>query len=143
MHSRTASDLYWMSCYLECAESLARMFEVTCSLSLMSQAGRTNGRPELGVSLLAAGMLGDYHRRYGELNVEHMLHFSALDDSNPGSNYCCLRAARANAHAERGRITADLWDNINATWLEMRNTVGFPTADLAGARHCAIGRLPA
>src|SRR5690606_41661826 len=32
----------------------------------------------------------------------------------------CLQAARSNAHAVRGRITADMWENINATWLEMR-----------------------
>ncbi len=38
----------------------------------------------------------------------------------PASLYCCLQAARANAHAVRGRITADMWENINATWLEMR-----------------------
>ncbi|AVD89146.1 alpha-E domain-containing protein [Pseudomonas sp. SWI44] len=121
MLSRTASDLYWMSRYLERAENLARMLEVSYSLSLMPQAGRSDGRPELAMSLLAAGTLDDYNRRYGELNVEHMLHFFALDETNPGSIYCCLRAARSNAHAVRGRITADMWENINATWLEMRN----------------------
>ncbi|MDO2290981.1 alpha-E domain-containing protein, partial [Escherichia coli] len=25
-----------------------------------------------------------------------------------------------SAHAVRGRITLDMWENINATWLEMR-----------------------
>jgi uncharacterized alpha-E superfamily protein len=121
MLSRTAADLYWMSRYLERAENLARMLEVSYSLSLMPQAGRSDGRAELAMSLLAAGTLDDYHRRHGELNVEYMLHFFALDERNPGSIYCCLRAARSNAHAVRGRITADMWENINATWLEMRN----------------------
>jgi uncharacterized alpha-E superfamily protein len=49
-----------------------------------------------------------------------MLHFFALDEANPASIYSCLGAARANAHAVRGRITADMWENINATWLEIR-----------------------
>ena len=49
------------------------------------------------------------------------LHFFALDATNPSSIYCCLQAARTNAHAVRGRITADMWENINATWIEMRN----------------------
>lgn len=121
MLSRTAADLYWMSRYLERAENLARMLEVSYSLSLMPQAGRTDGHAELAMSLLAAGTLEDYKAHHGALNTERMLHFFALDETNPGSIYCCLRAARSNAHAVRGRITADMWENINATWLEMRN----------------------
>ncbi|MEK1837437.1 MAG: alpha-E domain-containing protein, partial [Pseudomonas sp.] len=74
MLSRTASDLYWMSRYLERAENLARMLEVSYSLSLMPHAGRTDGRAELAMSLLAAGTLDDYNERYGELNTERMLH---------------------------------------------------------------------
>ncbi len=120
MLSRTAADLYWMSRYLERAENLARMLEVSYSLSLMPQGGRADGRTELAMSLLAAGTLDDYNKRHGELNNARMLHFFALDETNPGSIYCCLQAARANAHAVRGRITADMWENINATWLEMR-----------------------
>ena len=121
MLSRTASDLYWMSRYLERAENLARMLEVSYSLSLMPQAGLSDGHAELAMSLLAAGTLDDYNARYDALNTERMLHFFALDETNPGSIYSCLRAARTNAHAVRGRITADMWENINATWLEMRN----------------------
>ena len=40
MLSRTAADLYWMSRYLERAENMARMLEVSYSLSLMPQDGR-------------------------------------------------------------------------------------------------------
>ena len=104
MLSRTASDLYWMSRYLERAENLARMLDVSYSLSLMPQDGRGDGLDELAMPLLITGMQ----------------QFFALDASNPGSIYCCLQAARSNAHAVRGRITADMWENINATWLEMR-----------------------
>ncbi len=39
MLSRTASDLYWMSRYLERAENLARMLDVSYSLSLMPRMG--------------------------------------------------------------------------------------------------------
>ena len=55
MLSRTAADLYWMSRYLERAENLARMLEVSYSLSLMPQAGRGDGHAELSMSLLAKG----------------------------------------------------------------------------------------
>ncbi|MGZ0714941.1 alpha-E domain-containing protein [Pseudomonas palleroniana] len=121
MLSRTAADLYWMSRYLERAENLARMLEVSYSLSLMPQAGRSDGLDELAMSLLSSGTLDSYLERHKHLDAERMLHFFALDAENPASIYNCLRAARGNAHAVRGRITADMWENLNATWLEMRS----------------------
>ncbi|MFJ2711120.1 alpha-E domain-containing protein [Pseudomonas sp. NPDC087346] len=136
MLSRTAADLYWMSRYLERAENLARMLEVSYLLSLMPQAGRTDGRTELAMSLLAAGTLEDYQERHGKLDSQRMLHFFALDETNPDSIYCCLQAARANAHAVRGRITADMWENINATWLEMRNIANNGLGRYGISRFC-------
>ncbi|MEK1907958.1 MAG: alpha-E domain-containing protein [Pseudomonas sp.] len=121
MLSRTASDLYWMSRYLERAENLARMLDVSYSLSLMPQDGRGDGLEELAMPLLITGTLDAYLERFGQMHAERMLHFFALDADNPASIYCCLEGARSNAHAVRGRITADMWENINATWLEMRN----------------------
>lgn len=119
MLSRTAADLYWMSRYLERAENMARMLEVSYSLSLMPQDGRGDGLDELAMPLLITGTLDHYRERQGELNAERMLHFFALDEGNPASLFNCLRLARSNAHAVRGRITSDMWENINAAWLEM------------------------
>lgn len=79
MLSRTASDLYWMSRYLERAENLARMLDVSYSLSLMPQDGRGDGLHELAMPLLITGTLDDYHARHGELHAERLLHFFALD----------------------------------------------------------------
>jgi uncharacterized alpha-E superfamily protein len=105
---------------LERAENLARMLDVSYSLSLMPQDGRGDGLDELAMPLLITGTLDAYLGWHGELHGERMLHFFALDANNPASIYSCLRAARGNAHAVRGRITADMWENVNATWLEMR-----------------------
>ncbi|MDO9623333.1 MAG: alpha-E domain-containing protein [Pseudomonas sp.] len=120
MLSRTASDLYWMSRYLERAENLARMLDVSYSLSLMPQDGRGDGLEELAMPLLITGTLEEYMARHGQLHGERMLHFFALDAENPASIYSCLGAARSNAHAVRGRITAEMWENINASWLDIR-----------------------
>jgi uncharacterized alpha-E superfamily protein len=120
MLSRTAADLYWMSRNLERAENLARMLDVSYSLSMMPQSGQGGGLDELAMPLLITGTLDDYREKHGALHPERLLHFFALDERNPGSIYCCLQAARSNAHAVRGRITADMWENVNATWLEMR-----------------------
>lgn len=136
MLSRTASDLYWMSRYLERAENLARMLDVSYSLSLMPQDGRGDGLDELAMPLLITGTLDDYLERHGEMHAERMLHFFALDADNPASIYCCLQAARTNAHAVRGRITADMWENINATWLEMRGIAAQGLGRYGISRFC-------
>src|SRR5690606_31630127 len=120
MLSRTAAALYWMSRYLERAENLARMLDVSYSLSLMPQDGSGDGLDELAMPLQITGTLEDYRNRHGALDAERLLHFFALDGDNPGSIFSCLRAARSSAHVVRGRISADMWENINATWLEMR-----------------------
>jgi uncharacterized alpha-E superfamily protein len=44
----------------------------------------------------------------------------AFDRENPLSIHSCLRAARENARAVRGTLTSEIWETINATWLEMR-----------------------
>ena len=83
MLSRTAADLYWMSRHLERAENLARMLDVSYSLSLMPQDGRGDGLDELAMPLLITGTLDAYLGWHGELHGERMLHFFALDANNP------------------------------------------------------------
>ena len=136
MLSRTASDLYWMSRSLERAENLARMLDVSYSLSLMPQDGRGDGLEELAMPLLITGTLDDYLARHGALHAERLLHFFALDADNPASIYSCLGAARTNAHAARGRITADMWENINATWLEIRGIAQQGLGHFGISRFC-------
>ena len=62
MLSRTASDLYWMSRYLERAENLARMLDVSYSLSLMPQDGRGDGLHELAMPFSTKVGHVDRHR---------------------------------------------------------------------------------
>lgn len=136
MLSRTASELYWLSRYLERAENMARMLDVSYSLSLMPQDGRGAGLDELAMPLMITGTLEDYQAQHGELDAERMLHFFALQESNPSSIYCCLKGARTNAHAVRGRITADMWENINSSWLEMRGIADQGLSQYGLSRFC-------
>lgn len=121
MLSRTAAELYWMSRYLERAENLARMLDVSYSLSLMPHSCHGSGLDELALSLSITGTLDEYHELHGELDAERLLHFFALDGGNGGSIFSCLRAARSNAHVVRGLITLEMWENINTSWLEVRD----------------------
>ena len=126
MLSRTAAQLYWMSRYVERAENLVRMLDVTHSLSLLPQS--RGAMTELAAPLAVTGTLEAFTASQQPLEAERLFNFMALDLSNPASVLSCLRQARENAHAVRGQITAEMWEAINSTWLEGRE---FPKRGIA------------
>ena len=124
MLSRTANDLFWMSRHMERAENTARMLDVTYRMSLLPYhvmgPGEQWAEP-WAVPLVISGLVTPYYKNYAELNVDCVLRFLALDPTNPSSVYSCIRAARENGRAQRGALSAEMWECLNATWLEMRN----------------------
>ncbi len=118
MLSRTDAQLYWMSRYVERAENLVRMLDVTHSLSLLPQS--RGAMTELAAPLAVTGALEAYGERHSTLDMQALFEFMALDLENPASVLSSIRQARENAHAVRGQITAEMWEAINATWLEGR-----------------------
>lgn len=118
MLSRTAADLYWLSRHFERAENTARMLDVAWNLSLIPFA--VNARDEITAPLIITGTRELYEQRYAEVRISDVLNFFTFDD-NPGSIFHCLRAARESAHAVRGKITAEMWESVNSTWLELRD----------------------
>ena len=119
MLSRTADHLYWMARYTERAENLARLLDVTHQMSLVPQSvAREN--LNWGAILALNSLEKIFAKSYQEVTAENVLRFMVADDSNPMSIYSCLRAARENAHAVRGTLTAETWESCNATWIELR-----------------------
>ncbi|MBM3117752.1 alpha-E domain-containing protein [Jeongeupia naejangsanensis] len=118
MLSRTADHLYWMSRYLERAENLARLLDVSFSLSLLPQS--KGARAEMSAPLVITETLKQYNARHDTLSAQTLFDFMALDRDNPASIVSCLKLARENAHAVRGKIPVEMWENINATWLQAK-----------------------
>jgi uncharacterized alpha-E superfamily protein len=124
MLSRTADHLYWMARYTERAENTVRMLDVSYRMSLLpSSEGGDSGDDGGGWSaILAISELTDAYARTGRpLTARDVIEFVILDRDNLSSIWNCLRAARENAHAVRGTLTAEMWETTNATWLEIRN----------------------
>ena len=117
MLSRTAADLYWLSRHFERAENTARMLDVAWNLSLIPFA--VNARDEITAPLIITGTRQLYEQHYDEVRINDVLHFFTFED-NPASIFHCLRAARESAHAVHGKITAEMWESVNSTWLELR-----------------------
>ena len=124
MLSRTANDLYWMARYMERAENVARMLDVTYRMSLLPYRvmgpGEKWAEPWV-VPLVVTGLVTDYYRRYKDLSAESVLRYMVLDADNPSSVYSAIRTARENGRAQRGALSAEMWECLNATWIEMRS----------------------
>ena len=120
MLSRTASTLYWMSRYVERAENCARILDVAYRMSLLTKDPDLQDR-EWFAPLNITGTLFPFSGRHSIVCAKEVLHFLALDPDNPSSIYSCSKQARENARAVRGTITSEMWEVLNATWLEMQN----------------------
>ncbi|MGA9960868.1 MAG: alpha-E domain-containing protein [Azonexus sp.] len=120
MLSRTADHLFWMSRYIERAENLARLLDVTWQMSLVPQsleAANQNWNAVIALNSLEE----EFAARYPAVNAENVLRFMVSDAGNQVSIQSCLRLARENAHAVRGTVTSEMWETMNATWLEARD----------------------
>ncbi len=118
MLSRTASGLYWMARYLERAEQLARVLDVTNRLSLMPVRGSHDNELMLPLNFTGTNQL--FETLNGHFTMAQLFHFFALDDRNPSSIFNCWQSAWNNAHAVRGSLSSEVWESINSTWIEMR-----------------------
>ena len=119
MLSRTADNLYWLSRYVERAEYLARILEVTQRLTALPLAyvGTTN---EWESAVATAGCSHAFAAAYPEANEETVIDFLCFSTANPSSIRCCFENARSNARAVRTALTVEMWDAINGTWLELK-----------------------
>jgi len=119
MLSRTASNLYWISRYIERAETNARLLEVGARNALMPNIGG-GYRNEWDSVLQAAGTADAFYTKYGEpvqRNVESHMFF---DSDNTSSVASCIERARENGRIVRTALTTQVWDALNTAFQEIR-----------------------
>src|SRR3981189_2606806 len=128
MLSRVADRIFWMSRQMERAENMARILGVTSNLVLLDTGGLQEQNLLAPLSITETEEA--YRERHAKLTLPELIEFMALDEKKPSSIYSCLKWARENAHAVRWQITSEMWETLNATWLEMppipRNRVTGP-----------------
>jgi len=119
MLSRTADCLYWMARYTERAENTARMLDVSHQTALLPQPEQfleQSWKKLLTISKLE----DDFSKKYDTINRHNVLDFMIYENTNPSSIVSCLYSARENARVIRGRITSEVWETQNTTWLELQ-----------------------
>jgi len=111
--------MYWMSRYIERAESLARLVDAHYRMSLLPHSGATLAQ-SLSSTMTALHMEDAYRKKHETIEPRAVFEFVSLDRDYSGSIFSCLRAARENARAVRGSLTSELWETLNSIWLEAR-----------------------
>ncbi len=119
MLSRTADNLFWMARHIERAENTARVLDVAHRTSLLPLDIEGTEAYLWYAPLNITGCAASYEVKHGLARSDAVTHYMAMDPDNPASIYNCLRLARENARAVRGAITSEMWEIINATWLEV------------------------
>ena len=114
MLSSTAKNLYWMGRYLQRAKSTARLIEATQRMALQSR-----GEEAAGVAAIF-GMEDEFRQSQAQgERLASLIDFLVIDENNPSSIVNTISAARRNAREERNNITVDVWESLNALWLEL------------------------
>jgi uncharacterized alpha-E superfamily protein len=117
--SRVGDRIYWMSRFMERAENLARILGVTSNVVLCSTP--ETQEQNLLAPLTITGATRTYFERHDRVTLPDLVDFMGLDTANPSSIYACIKLARDNAHAVRWQVTSEMWETLNATWIEMES----------------------
>src|SRR3989442_6080779 len=104
---RTADNLYWLARYVERAEYLARILEVTQRLATLPLAyvGSSN---EWQSAVATAGCAHAFATAYPEANEETVTDFLCFSSAHPAYLRNCFQTARPNPPARRARLAGPL-----------------------------------
>ena len=120
MLSSTAEHLFWMARSMERAENTARMLDVTYRMSLLKNTVPEVVDQEWIAVLNISGLYSLYSEQHPLVSAAEVIDFMAFDEANPSSIFNSLRLARDNCRTVRGTVTSEMWETLNATWIEMK-----------------------
>jgi len=136
MLSRIADSIYWMSRYLERVEATARLLEMNLQNMLESDSPlseATEWRPLLAITDQEEA----YHESQGEdVTARRVIDFMVRDPAHPGSLRNSLRLARENARVVRDRISREMWECVNESWLRTSGRMRAGVSPIAATSLC-------
>jgi uncharacterized alpha-E superfamily protein len=122
-----------MARYIERAENVARFVGVNLHLTLDLASSEDNQwQPIVDVT----GDARVFRERFAQATQETVVEFLASDARNPNSIFSCILAARENARSVRETISSEMWEQVNALYLLVKDSHGRLTPDaLPGYFH--------
>ena len=119
MLARSADNLFWIARYIERADFSARMIDAALRLAALPKAYGGDSTEWIS-PLAAAGTLDAFKALHDTPDQDNVFAFLAFEQKNPTSIRNCIERARNAARAVRTALTAEMWESINAAWLELR-----------------------
>lgn len=113
--SRVADSLYWIGRYLERAEQMARLIDVRLDLGLDR---RSTGWDFAWLYAAARADVTDPMPQNPSALVDALM----FDAKGRSSVIACVTMARDNARQVREEISSDMWEELNALFLRLRET---------------------
>jgi uncharacterized alpha-E superfamily protein len=109
MLSRVAEHIYWMSRYIERAESTARLISVNAFLLLDLPRGLV---PEWEPLIYITGSEVDYAALHDEFSERTVVRYLIGTATNPGSILQSLKSARENCRSVRDALPRAVWEEL-------------------------------
>jgi uncharacterized alpha-E superfamily protein len=120
MLARIAHELFWLGRSVARAEHTARMLDGVLQASLQGRPDDPAG-VRLGWRSLPA-IMGATPAGDRPLTRDEVLHSLTLDPDNPASVVSCVARARELARTLRDVVSAEMWEAINTTELNLRGS---------------------
>jgi uncharacterized alpha-E superfamily protein len=122
MLSRVADSCYWLSRYIERAETNARLLMVNMGLMLdLEDAGDDSVREHWEPVLASLEDQELFNDLYDQVDGESVMEFVTFEKKNPNSIISCISGARENARTVREQISSEMWEHINKLYLYLRS----------------------
>lgn len=122
MLSRAADSCFWLSRYIERAESSARILDVNIQLVLDSEDQNGNSADDLWSPILSTLEEQElFQSQHGELNGDDVMEFVTFEKSNSNSILSSVTFARENARTVREQISSEMWEQLNRVYLYLQS----------------------
>ncbi|HEY5792067.1 MAG TPA: alpha-E domain-containing protein [Chthoniobacterales bacterium] len=122
MLSRVADSCFWLSRYIERAETNARLLDVNRQLLLDFEDQESEGSRNYWTPILAT--LQDqemFGKLYDRVDADSVLEYVTFEKKNPNSIVSCISAARENARTIREQISSEMWEQLNKVYLYLKS----------------------
>lgn len=122
MLSRVADSCFWLSRYIERAETNARLLDVNMQLLLDFEEQNPDTVQMHWQPILATLEDQDrFAKNHDSISPEAVMEFVTFEKRNPSSILCCVANARENARTVREQISSEMWEQLNRTHLYLRD----------------------
>jgi uncharacterized alpha-E superfamily protein len=115
MLARLAENLYWHGRYLERAEDIARLINVTAHLNLDLPSGLITGWEPL---IRITGNAALFEELEEDADERSIVRFLLFAEDNSSSLRATLEYARENLRSARDLVPREVWEQMNALYLK-------------------------